>query len=56
MKGIAWEYMLEEIPTLATRREVEDKLGELGWSGWELCGIDYGCWILKRPHPNQPAE
>lgn len=51
---IKWEYMLvlqPKTPTVA-----EDDLNSLGMDGWELCGIDYGCFIFKRPIPKPPLQ
>ncbi len=43
-----FEYrVVEALP--AVRMETLAKvLNALGSDGWELCGFDYGCMILKR--------
>ena len=43
-----WEYKLVESPRSSTHEEVKDMLDKLGNEGWELCGVDYGAFILKR--------
>jgi hypothetical protein len=46
-----WEYKLVRPMTHETCGvcEIEDVLNRYGTDGWELCGIDYGCYIFKRP-------
>lgn len=47
-----FEYKLEKMPRGAKSiHAIEMILDNLGLDGWELCGIDYGCFILKREIP-----
>lgn len=43
-----FEYRLVEQPKSKTIAEIEKILDEWGSMGWELSGIDYGCFIFKR--------
>ena len=43
-----WEYQMEPMPRNKTVKEIEDYLNYYGNDGWELCGIEYGCFIFKR--------
>jgi len=43
-----FEYKLVPQPRCQTIAEVETFLNDYGKQGWALCGIDYGCFILKR--------
>lgn len=44
-----FEYALEPTPgRFESAAEIEMFLNEQGYEGWELCAIDYGCFILKR--------
>jgi hypothetical protein len=40
-----WEYAFHRMKEYSHDKEV---LPALGAQGWELCAIDYGCFILKR--------
>jgi hypothetical protein len=40
-----WEYKFEKMAAFIVD---QDTLGSFGGEGWELCSIDYGCFILKR--------
>jgi hypothetical protein len=48
---VKWQYKMVKMQS-DTVPNIEHSLDELGWEGWELCGIDYGCFILKRPIPD----
>lgn len=44
-----WEYALLSQRDVSIRTQtVAEFLNEEGQYGWELCGIDYGCFIMKR--------
>jgi hypothetical protein len=44
-----WQYhMVERDRGDVAFEDIVHQLNELGAQGWELCGIDYGCWIMKR--------
>lgn len=40
----AWEYNTE----IAPAAHCTDRLNDLGFLGWELCGIHNNTWIFKR--------
>lgn len=43
-----WEYNFVTIPALGPA-QAKDQLNALGADGWEVCGVEYRCWVLKRP-------
>ena len=44
-----YEYLLIPQPERPNRTtSISDFLDGLGLDGWELCAIDYGCFIFKR--------
>ena len=43
-----WEYSMVAQPSPASIKEIIKTLNELGRKGWEVCGQDYGYWIMKR--------
>ena len=45
----SWEYKLvDTLKRPETIKDIELYLNQLGQEGWELCGIDYRCFIMKR--------
>ena len=42
-----YEYQLVTMPR-GSSVDIENFLNEYGIEGWELCGIDYGCFVFKR--------
>lgn len=46
--AMEWEYQLVPQPRNKSALELEEYLNDNGKDGWELCGIDYGCFIFKR--------
>ena len=57
--GASWQYKVADIGTWimetpysgpdGSRRNVEEKLNELGREGWELCSTHSDLLIFKRP-------
>jgi hypothetical protein len=45
---VKWEYKLVSQVRSSTQDAVSLVLNRHGKEGWELCGIDYGCFIFKR--------
>ena len=46
METSQWEYRITALPKYV---ELVKDLNMEGEDGWELCGIEYGCCIFKRP-------
>jgi hypothetical protein len=51
-----WEYQLVKAPSGVPITNIEDDLDALGKDGWELCGIHYGYFILKREKQEESAS
>lgn len=43
-----WEYKLVRMPSPADGYAITELLNEQGHHGWQLSGIEYGCFIFKR--------
>lgn len=44
-----FEYRVQEMQKGGRHLyEVQEELDNYGREGWELCTVEYGCWIFKR--------
>ncbi len=49
-----YEYQLITQPKGLTAQQVENLLNDMGNDGWELCGTDYGCFMMKKEREAKP--
>lgn len=43
---VKWEYQL--VPMPITSEKALAQLNALGAEGWEVCVVEYRCWVVKR--------